>query len=184
MAPAGAAVLLQRWQRFTRRQRLIAAVAGIGLTSWVADAAALRPLRRHLHQQRRAVVQTEQQLLAAMAANQNAAAVTKAFVAYQAYAQPSGSVEAEMAALLNDVEASVRQSGMTLLNLKPVTGRTPSDQAVSVAIDGESTPEQLVRLLDRFQRSPHALKVTELAVRASESKTLRASLVVSKLLLK
>lgn len=184
MAAISASILLQRWQRLTPRQRLIAGMAAGGLTVWAADAAALRPLRRHLREQRRLVARSEQQLLAAMAANQNAAAVTKAFAAYQTYAQPSGSAEAEMAALLSEVEASVRQSGMALLNLKPVAGRSASDQAISVAVDGESTPEQLVRLLDRFQRSTRALKVTELAVRVSESKTLRTSMVVSKLLFK
>ncbi len=173
----------QWWQRLTKRQRLVAGIVSSFAVAGLITAA-LRPLRHLLSRLSREVQQTEQRLLDAMAANRDAETVTAAFAAYEPYVASSGSTESELAAVLSEVESAVRESGVTLLNLKPAAARAGADQTISVAMDGEAAPEQLVRLLDRLQRSTRLLKVTELTVRVSESKTLRTSMVITKLLLK
>jgi len=176
-------LIRQRWQRLSRRQQ-ITAFAGVGLgVLWLVNAAALRPLRRHLARLHAEARQTEQGLVDALVAGQQASGVNSAFEAYASYVRPSAAPEAELAVILSEVESAVRQSGMVLLNLKPVTLRDGQADSISVTVDGEADPEQLMNLLDRIQRSSRLLKVTELSVRVSEQQRLRASLVISKLLL-
>ena len=179
-----AAGLAERWQKLTRQQQLAAVVGGSLMVAWGMDAAALRPLRRQLHRLHDEVRQAEQRLLDALVASQQEASVDRAFTSYKAYADPAGSPEAELADVLSEVESAVRESGMTLLNLKPLAGRSGNTEIISVTVEGESSPDQLVSLLDRIQRLTHLLKVTELSVRTSERQTVRTSMVVGKLLLK
>lgn len=176
--------LLRVWQRLSKRQQLVATILGGLAVLWMLDLITLRPLRRHLHQLREEVRATEQRLVNGVIADGQADGVNKAFQAYAAYAQPAGSPESELAGVLSEVEAAVRQSGVALLNLRPSSQRGENGGAISVSVDGEATPKQLVQLLDAIERSPHLLKVAELTVRVSEAKTLRTSLVISKLLLK
>lgn len=185
MAPSGfsTASVITRWQRLNKGQRLVTGIIGALFALWAVDLMAFRPLRRRLREMGREVQGTKAKLLEATIADQNAANVTKAFKAYAPYAAASGSPETELAGLLSDVETTIRKSGVVLLNLKP-SARSASSETISVAVDGESSPEQLMRLLDQLQRSQRALKVTELSIRVSESKTLRVAMVVSKLLLR
>ena len=177
-------VILQRWRRLSTRQRIV--VGGIGALAvvWSVDAVLLGPLRRRLSRLQGHVRDTERRLLDAITASSQAEAVHRAFHAYESYAVASESAETELAKMLSEVESAIRQSGMTLLNLRPATDRNAPTETIQVSAEIEATPQQLVALLDRVQRSTRLLKVTELNVRVSESKTLRVSLVVSKLLLK
>ena len=176
--------LMAWWRKLGKRQQLIITVLGGALLLWMTDLVTLRPLRYHLHHLHEEVRGAEQRLVDGVIANEQAGAVNKAFEAYASYVKPVGAPESELAGVLSEVEAAVRQSGMVLLNLKPLSQRADASSAISVTIDGEATPSQLVRLLDQLQRSPHLLKVAELTVRVSESQTLRTSLVISRLLLK
>lgn len=177
--------LLQRWQRLSRRQQAAVLIVGSVATVWGMDGIALRPLRQRVRELRRQVRETEQRLADSIVASAQANAVNRAFTAYEPYiTTPAGSSESELAGLLSEVESAVRQSGMVLLNLRPVSGRSGTANTVSVTVEGEASPSQLVQLLDLLQRSTRLLKVAELTVRVSEAKTLRTSLVISKLLLK
>ena len=178
------APFVQRWQRLGKRQQTVTLIIGSVAVAWVMDGIALRPLRSRVRELRRQVRETEQRLVEASVASDQAQAVTRAFSAYEPYVKPSGSSESELASVLSEVESAVRQSGMTLLNLRPVSGRQGTAQTISVTVEGEASPHQLVQLLDLVQRSTRLLKVTELTVRVSETKTLRTSMVISKLLLK
>ena len=158
---------------------------GGALTLFLADLIALRPLRRQLRALRLDVRETERRVVEAMIASQQAEAVNKAFAAYEPLVKSAGSVEAELAAMLSEVEAAARQSGVVPLSLNPIgQGEGPAASTISVKLDGEGNPSQLVGFLDRIQRSTRLLKITELTVRVSEGQTLRASLTISKLLLK
>ncbi len=172
------------WRKLGKRQQLVVMVVGGALLFWVLDLVTLRPLRRRLHRLHEEVRQAEQRLTDGVIANEQADAVDRAFEAYASYAKPAGAAQSELAGVLSEVEAAVRQSGMILLNLKPLSQRGDTSGTISVTIDGEATPSQLVRLLDQLQRSPRLLKVDELTVRVSEAQTLRTSLVISRLLLK
>ncbi len=174
---------IQRWQRLSKRQQLIASLIGGLLVVAAVDALLLRPLRQRLTRLHHEVHAAEQRLVEAVVAGSQAKAVTQAFSAYEPYVRPAGSSEAELAGILSEVESAVRQSGLVLLGLKPATPQGGAANTVSVTIEGESTPEQLIQLLDAIQRSTRLLKVTDLAVRVAEGKTLRSSLVISKLLL-
>ena len=176
--------LIQRWQRLSRRQQVaILAVVGV-LTLWVFDALVFRPLLRgRLNELKRQARDAEQRLVDATIASAQADAVSQAFEVYRPYIKPAGSVEGELAAVLTEVESVVRETGLVQISLKSVPERKPSTDRVSITLETEGSPTQLMRLLDRFQRSTLLLRVTELTVRTSESQTLRGSLVISKLLL-
>ena len=180
MPSAGA---IQQWQRLNKRQqRWVLLLAGL-VAVWGADGLLLRPLRRRLMTLHREVRETEQRLIDATVASAQVETVNQAFEQYAPYLKETGSVETELAAALTEVESAVRDLGIVLINLKQgVAGE--SDRTVSVSIECETSPTQLVQLLDRLQRSVHLLKVTQLNVRASEVQTLRASLVISKFLVK
>ena len=173
----------RRWRQLTKRQRLIASIAGGVCALLIADALLLRPLRQRLGRLRQEVRAVEQRLAQAVVAKSQAAAVNKAFSAYEPYVRPTGSPEAELAEVLSEVESAVRQSGLVLLNLKPTPPQGDAVRAVSVTVEGESNPEQLLQLLDAIQRSTRLLKVTDLTVRVAEGRALRSSLIISKLLL-
>ena len=176
--------LEQRWQRLSRRQQaIVLAVVGV-LTLWGVDALVFRPLLRgRLSELKRQARDAEQRLVDATIASAQADAVSQAFEAYRLYIKPAGSVESELAAVLTEVEAVVRETGLVQLGLKSVPERNPAMDRVSITLETEGSPTQLMRLLDRLQRSTLLLRVTELTVRTSESQTLRGSLVISKLLL-
>ena len=171
------------WKQLNRRQQRLVLLLGVAAAVGLADAVALRPLRLRLVQLHREVRETEQRLVDAMVAGAQTDAVAHALGPYQPYLQPAGSEESELAAVLTEVESAVRASGMVLLNLKPQVSGKGLANAVSVIVEAEASPPQLVELLDRLQRSSRLLRVMELNVRVSEGRTLRASLVVSKLLL-
>ena len=174
----------QRWQRLGKRQQLIASLVGGLCVVGAVDVLLLRPLRQRLSRLHQDVRAAEQRLIQAVVANGQAKAVNQAFSAYEPYVKPVGSPEAELAGVLSEVESAVRQSGLVLLSLKPASPQGGSaTNAVSVTIEGESTPEQLLQLLDAIQRSTGLLRVTDLTVRVAAGKSLRSSFVISKLLL-
>jgi hypothetical protein len=70
---------------------------------------------------------------------------------------------------------------MVLMNLRPDAGA--GGQALRVSLETESSPTQLVQLLDRMQRSARLLRVTQLSLRVVEGRALRASIVISQLTL-
>ena len=170
----------QIWKRLPRTQQRIALTVSVVLALWVADTVLLRPLRVRLSRLQQDVRQTEGRLTAAMVASAQAEAVNRAFETYEPYAQPGGDPQSELGA---EVQSAVRDLGMPLLNLRQseVSPRTP--EVVSVTLECEATPVQLMQFLDRVQRSIRLLKVTDLNVRATEGKGLRVSLIISKLLL-
>lgn len=171
------------WQRFSPWQKRLAVLACFFFGFLFVHTMVIHPLRQTIRQLHREVKQTEQVLVSAVSASRSTATVAKAFAAYAPYVKSAGSPENALGTVLSEVETSVRESGMVLLNLKPTGSREKADDAVSITVDGEATPEQLVRLLDHLYHSPLVLKVSELTVRVSESKTLRASLIISKLLI-
>lgn len=173
---------IQQWQRLDkRRQRLVLILGGL-LVVWGADGLLLRPLRQRLTALHREVRDTERRLIDATVASAQAETVTQAFEQYAMYFNTAGTAEAELAATLTEVESAVRDLGIVLINLKQGSAQEDSGGTVSVSVECEASPTQLVQLLDRLQRSVYLLKVTQLNVRASEARTLRASLVISKLL--
>ena len=175
--------LATRWTQLDKRHKRLLLALGVLGAVWLSDAMILRPLRVRLSQLHRDVRQTEQRLRDALVATAQAEAVNQAFEVYQSYVQPSGSPESELASVLTEVESAVREAGMVLISLKPQSVSGSTAHAVSVTVETETSPAQLVQLLNRIQRSAHLLKVTELNVRVVEGRTLRASFVIGKLLL-
>ena len=178
--------LEERWRRLSRQQQIVGFIVGGLATIILVDFAALRPLRHRVKSLKGAISDAEQRLAQAMAVAGVADQVNKTYAAYVPYAKSSGTVEAELAGFLGEVESAVRGAGVTVLNLKPLAPKEGATDihSLSVALEGESAPEALLKLLDRLQRSQRLLKVTELTVRVSEQRTLRSSVVISKLLLK
>ncbi len=177
-APASS-TLLRRWQALPARQRKLLSVLTVFFALWAAEAMMLRPLQRQLAGLHQQVREAEQQLIQATIASAQAASVDEAFTAYAPYLQPAGSREAEMAAVLTEVESAVREAGMVLLNLKP-DEETSGATVITIRVEAEASPAQLMQLLDRLQRSTHLLKVSGLSARVAEGRMLRTSLVIQK----
>ncbi|MDP3703671.1 MAG: GspMb/PilO family protein [Candidatus Omnitrophota bacterium] len=178
MPSAGA---MQQWQRLNKRQQRWALLLAGLVAVWGADGLLLWPLRQRLMALHREVRDTEQRLIDATVASAQVETVNQAFEQYAVYLKETGSVETELAAALTEVESAVRDLGIVLINLKQGSAGA-LESMVSVSVECEASPTQLVQLLDRLQRSVRLLKVTQLNVRASDAQTLRVSLVVSKLL--
>ena len=176
--------MLRIWQRLGTQQRAIVRLVAGCLAAWVVYAAILRPLARQWSRLRQEVREAKAALVEAVRASLQADSVNHAFAAYEAYARPSGSVDSALPTALSEVEAAVREVGMSRLDLKPSSSCNETTAVLCLTMEAESTPSQLVQLLDQLQRSPHLFKVTELRVRVTEGKTLRSSLVISKLLLR
>lgn len=172
------------WKRLPRTQRRIALTVSVVLALWAADTVLLRPLRVRLSRLQQDVRETEAQLTAAMVASAQAEAVNRAFETYQPYAQPGSDPQSELGIVYAEVQSAVRDLGMPLLSLRQGEVSPDASDAVSVTLECEATPVQLVQLLDRVQRSARLLQVTDVTVRATDGKGLRVSLVISKLLLK
>ena len=171
-----------RWKRLTSRQQWWVIALCALLVVWLVDVAAFRPLRIYVRQLQSQVRQAEQRLVDMVVASAQAEGTSSALEAYEPYLTRAPNAEAELAAVLAEVEAAVRESGMALINLRPVGDVRGGTDIVSVSIEAESSPAQLVRVLSRLQRSTQLLRVTELTIRSTE-RTLRSSLVVSKWLL-
>lgn len=176
--------LLRRWQALPPRQRQLFAALIVVVACVLCDAAIVRPLRAQLARLHGRIRDTEQRLTEATIASGQAEQVDQAFTAYAPYAQASGSRETEIAGVLTEVESAVREAGMVLLNLKPEGEAGTADApALTVRVEAEASTTQLLKLLDRLQRSPRLLKVSELSVRVAEGRSLRTTMVVSKRLL-
>lgn len=177
--------LTPQWQRLSKWQQLVVFVIGSGAIIGVVYAVVLGPLWRWVSHLVAEVHQTEVRFVDAVAASRQADGVNKAFKAYAPYVTSSGPVEAELAGFLSEVEAALHQAGLVVLNLKPVTPREGDVETISVTVEGESSPGQLIQFLSAVQRSVRLLKVTELTIRtSSEGHALRSSMVISKLMLK
>lgn len=170
------------WKRLTRRQQRIILIVGGTVAFLASDAVLLRPLRARLAQLNRHVRETEQRLMTATVASTQAEDVNRVFDAYQPYAQPAGDAQSESGIVYAEIQSAVRDLGMPLISLRQgeIADGKPT---VTVSLECEASPSQLVQLLDRVQRSTHLLKVTNLNARVTEGKSLRVSLVISKLLL-
>ena len=176
-------VVLQGWQRLAKPQQLAVLLVGGAAIILGIDLIVLRPLRHGVRALRHQVHETEQRLIESIVSSQQTDGVNRAFDAYSSYLAPTGSSDAALADVLSEVEHVIQQSGLTLINLKPASPQAGKSPMIQVMVEGEASPEQLVRALDLIQRSPKLLKVTDLTVRVTEDKTLRTSLVISKLLL-
>jgi len=178
------ASVTQQWQRFSKWQQLAVFVLGSFVIIGTVYAVVLGPLWRWASRLVAEVHQTEARFVDAVAASRQADVVNKAFRAYEPYVKPSGPVEAELAGFLSEVEAALHQAGLVVLNLKPVTPREGDVETISVTVEGESSPGQLIQFLSAVQRSVRLLKVTELTIRtSSEGHALRSSMMITKLLL-
>jgi hypothetical protein len=189
MAPVDVSVWQARWARMSRWQRVaVVAAAGLLLCN-VLDGTVLAPLRRRLHALRHEVQEIETRLAATVVAGTQAGVVAEAYERYRPYAPARVSPEVVQASVLAAVEGAVRESGMSLLSLRPAIeqggagGTEHAAPSVSITVEGFASPRQLLLVLHRLQRSELVLKVTRLSLRVSEAKTLRVTLVVSPLLL-
>lgn len=180
---------LEQWQKLSVMQRRLAAGVSLVVGVWLVNLIGLGPLRQDIRRLRDQVRDTEQRLMRAVSVNTQAATILQAFEAYRSYVPGSvseGDAAHTQSQVQSDVEAAVRASGMSLLNVKPVSASTHDGAStVSVALELEATPEQLIRLLDSLQRSTQLLKVTQMAMRLTDERalTLRCSMVITKLLL-
>lgn len=181
--------LLERWQRLPILQRRLAAGVSLVFGVWLVNLIGLGPLRQDIRRLRDQVRETEQRLMRAVSVNTQATTILQAFEAYRSYVPGSvseGDSAHTQSQVQSEVEAAVRASGMSLLNVKPVSASTHNGAStVSVSLELEATPEQLIRLLDGLQRSTQLLKVTQMAMRLTDERalTLRGSMVITKLLL-
>lgn len=181
MIAARSIVLLQRrWHALPQRYRQLLFALAVLLVCLGVDGIMIRPLRRQLARLHERIREAEQRLTEATIASGQAEAVAQAFTAYAPYAQPSGSREAELAGLLTEVESAVRETGMVLLNLKPEDIGADAGKALAIRVEAEAGTAQLLQLLDRLQRSPRLLNVSELSVRVAEGRTLRTTLVITR----
>ena len=172
-----------RWLGGGKTQRLTLIVLGALAVLAVASLVLFRGLGRWLDRLEQQVRDAEQRLVMAVAATQQAEQVQQAFSAYEPFASPSQPAAAERNQLLRDVEDALRQSGIVSLSSRELQTNEEAEGTVSIRVDGESSPGQLITFLDLLQRSPRLLRVTKLEVRVSEGRTLRCSMDVSKLLL-
>ena len=182
--------LLERWQKLSARQQQIVAAMGGLVALNLMYAVGIRPLRVRLWKLHEQVHETEERLIRATAATAKADSVLRAYEAYRPYvpATPTTATDSVkiQSHVQSEVESAVRASGVSLVYVKPAPSTSGKQTSmVSVSVEAEATPEQLVALLDLLQRSTQLLKVTELTLRAEgeNSTTLRCSLVISKLLL-
>ncbi len=180
---------LEQWQKLSVMQRRVAMGASLLAGVWLIDRVGLAPLRRDLHQLHQQVQEAEQRLSRAVSVNTQATTIRTAFEAYRSYVPtapiPEDAVRSQ-GQVQSEVEAAVRASGITLLNVKPLSGGPhATDTTVSVTLELEATPAQLIHLLDGLQRSTQLLKVTQMALRLTDAHaaTLRCSMVITKLLL-
>lgn len=171
------------WQQRTKRQQLLLLLGGGVVCVALVYGIALQPLQRGVAALRRQVREQEERLVKAIAATRQADEVNRAFAAYAVYTQPSAAADVERTNVQSDVEAIANDTGIARILLKQVGANAGAADRVSVRLEGEASSEELVRFLDRVQRSPRLLKITELDVRISAEGTLRTTIVITKLLL-
>ncbi len=182
--------VLEPWQRLSVTQRRVALTLSVLAGVWLIESLGLGPLRRQIRQLRQQVQDTEQRLARAVSVSAHATTIRTAFEAYRPYVPATSPALNDavrvQSQVQSEVEAAVRVSGINLLNVKPVsTGTREVGSTVSVALELETTPEQLITLLDSVQRSTQLLKVTHMALRLTDehAATLRCSMMITKLLL-
>jgi hypothetical protein len=178
-----APALSSLWQRLPTSQQLLVRVGGSALVLWGLTVLTLRPLQQRLRVLKQEVGAAEARLLAAVAANEQAERVHKAFTQYRAYVKRPESAEVELAGFMTEVEQAAKEAGIAEPYLKPLKGPETAANVLSATIEAESSPAQLMAFLDKIQRSARLLRVKELTARVTEARSLRSSLVLDKLLL-
>ncbi|MBI3324654.1 MAG: type 4a pilus biogenesis protein PilO [Candidatus Omnitrophica bacterium] len=173
---------LPNFATMSRRERMLAAGSVLVLSSVLLDRGVLSPWLGHMAKVRREIQQLETDLRNYDALLARKSQIQAEAEAYREYLSPP-SRETDMAALLREVEALGKESGVTLGEMKPTEGASSElYQEYTIDVQYQGSLEQWVRFVYLLQTSTALFTIERGAVARTTdegSGTLQGSLRLS-----
>ena len=155
---------------------MLAYAAAVIVLVTATERLVLNPIVSRLHDLDEEIVAKEHQLrrnLREVAARQ---VVGKAFSRHAAYARTAGSDEQEMARLLNEIEGLARNSGLSVVNMKPRSaGKLDVRREYPVELEVETDMARLVTFLHGLHASTYLLRVKQMRLVPKGGRTTQVS---------
>lgn len=174
---------IKQWfLRLSKRQKMLALVVAILLGFAVIDRLIYQPIAGQFEAVDQEIQEQERQLRKNqryMAARQR---ILKEYQRYAGDIKATGSEKEEMALLLNEIEGLARQSGLSIINMKPQpTIPTEFGEKNVVDIEVEGRMDDLIKTLHGLYGSKHLLRVEKFRLASQKAgASMKGELTVTK----
>jgi Tfp pilus assembly protein PilO len=150
-----------------KREQVLAGVIGGALGVWVVVRVIFGPFHDKLMNLQREVARTEAGLKRGVTLSENEDAIRKAYAQFDTYFSLQGaSGEEAVAAFLKEIEKLSRQTGLTILDMKPQ--KEGEEEKFSrqfvINVKAEATAEQVVKFLHALVDSPLLFSVEKMVL--------------------
>lgn len=153
----------QFFSKLSKRERVIFYATGLILFLGVMDRIVYQPVLNLLNELDQEILVQENQLRKNLKYLAIREAVQNRYSAYAANAVTSGFDEEEIASLLNEIEGMARNSGLSLVNMKPKPIiATDLGKLYPVELEVETNMVQLVKFIHGLRSSKFILGVKKL----------------------
>lgn len=149
--------------KLSKRERLILYATGLVLLLGAMDRIVYQPVLNLFEELDQEIGVQENQLRKNLRFLAIREAVQSRYAAIAGHAIASGGDEEEIGGLLNEIEVSARNSGLSLVNMKPKpVAATESGKLYPVEVEVETTMAQLIKFIYGLYRSRFILGVKKL----------------------
>lgn len=173
----------QFFARLSKRERLILYVTGLMLFLGAMDRVVYQPVLGLFNKLDQDIAVQEDELRKNLKYLAMRETVRSRYAATAAYAVSSGADEEEIGGLLNEIEVAARNSGLSLVNMKPrPVAATESEKRYPVEVEIDSTMSQLIKFIYGLYSSKSILGVKKLnlAPKGSQSDRIKGYLLIQK----
>jgi hypothetical protein len=172
-------------KKLNKRERIGVVLAALFLIFTVADRLIVRRVRSSLDTLDNRIDQRIIEHEQLRAANAALPRVTKEFLEYRPFVQRLGTDQQEIAGMLEDI-GTIAKATKVEINTRSRDPETDvSFTHYNVEVEAEAEVEELIRFLTRINASKRAMRVKrfQIRLRNTNTTTLRASMLVSRLVL-
>ena len=148
------------------------------------DRLIVNPINNKIKRINREIKVTQAQLAFDLINVSQKEAIAKEFEKYAKYQKDAGSDEEKITVMLSALEDVGRDSGLTLLDIKPQqSDKDVTFKKYSIAVEAEGSVEQLISFLYKLNTSDNLYRVEKLRlnVRDKNAQQIKASIMVTKI---
>jgi Tfp pilus assembly protein PilO len=170
--------------RFSAKEKIGLTCAVIFMSFALIDRLIVSPINSKLKKISQEIKLSQAQLSFDLSNVSQKDEIAKEYEKYAEYQKDGGSDEEKMTTILSVLEDLGRDSGLTLLDIKPQQATTVNSyKQYSISIEAEGKVDVLINFLYKLNKSEHLLRVEKLRLNArdKDAKVIKASIVVTKI---
>ncbi len=170
--------------RFSAKEKIGLILAGVFFAFALVDRAIVGPINSKLKRINQEIKVSQAQLAFDLSNVSQKEDIAREYEKYAQYQKDVGSDEEKITIMLSALEDLGRESGLTLLDIKPQKSNEINlYKEYAISIEAEGSVESLVQFLYKLNTSEHLMRVEKLRlnVRDRDVRTIKASILVTKI---